>query len=136
MHATLARTRAFRLTLPVAIACAALAVTACAKPNDSGKATTATAAPSPPQWMRLSDGSLHAGLDEAPKGLYVGGDLKDGHFTPGGDIEGDGATDVSGTPAWLELTTGHIVEAQPQPPYVAGTRGPAGFAPKSRKVTY
>ena len=101
--------------------------------------TTATAAPSPSWWMSIKDGKLHRGLDEAPVGLYLGGDLEGEQFAPGGDIEGSGALGAAGEPVVLELRTGRVVKAgepRPAPPLVDGALTPSGFSPKTRKVTY
>ncbi|MBI1945216.1 MAG: hypothetical protein HYS27_05945 [Deltaproteobacteria bacterium] len=101
--------------------------------------TTATAAPSPNWWMSIADGKLHRGLDEAPVGLYVGGDQDGERFAPGGDIEGSGAVGAAGEPAVLELATGRVLKAsepRPPPPFVDGTLTAAGFSPKTRKVSY
>ena len=111
----------------------------CPRAGTDPAATTATAAPSPPVWMSLKDGKLHSGLEEAPIGLYVGGDKQDGAFAPGGDIEGDGPIGANGEEGWLDLKTGTFVkksEPQPPPPYVEGAMTPSGFSPKSRKVVY
>lgn len=102
-------------------------------------ATTATAAPSPHWWMSVKDGKLHRGLDEAPIGLYVGGDMEGEQFTPGGPIEGSGPVGSTGEPVVLELRTGRFVkegEPRPAPPYVEGALTPAGFSPRSRQVVY
>ncbi|MCC7107764.1 MAG: hypothetical protein IT382_00620 [Deltaproteobacteria bacterium] len=102
-------------------------------------ATTATAAPSPNWWMSLKDGQLHRGLDEAPIGLYVGGDMEGEHFSPGGNIEGNGPFDAKGEPAVMDLRSGRVSKAsepRPAPPFVEGTLTPAGFSPRSRTVTY
>lgn len=102
-------------------------------------ATTATAAPSPNWWMSLKDGQLHRGLDEAPIGLYVGGDMEGGQFSPGGNIEGSGPLGAKGEPALMDLRSGRISktsEPRPAPPFVEGTLTPAGFSPRSRTVTY
>jgi hypothetical protein len=112
---------------------------ACPKAGTDPAATTATAAPSPPTWMSLRDGGLHSGLEEAPIGLYVGGDTVDGVFMPGGDVEGDGPIGAAGTPGFLDLKTGRFVprgEPQPPPPYIEGAMTPHGFSPRSRKVAY
>ncbi|MCC7075405.1 MAG: hypothetical protein IT383_29100 [Deltaproteobacteria bacterium] len=101
--------------------------------------TTATAAPSPTWWMSLSDGKLHRGLDEAPVGLYLGGEHDGERFVPGGDIEGNGAIGAKGEPAVLELSSGRMVkgsEPRPAPPLVDGALTADGFSPSSRKVRY
>lgn len=101
--------------------------------------TTATAAPSPSWWMSVADGKLHRGLDEAPAGLYVGGEHDGARFVPGGDIEGSGAVGATGAPAVLELASGRVLaatEPRPAPPLVEGAITPGGFSPSSRKVTY
>lgn len=120
---------------------AALATTtlACPQAGTDPAATTATAAPSPAWWMSVKDGKLHRGLDEAPIGLYAAGDMEGERFVPGGDIEGQGPVNSSGTEGWLDLTTGRFVpktEAQPPSPYLEGAMTPSGFSPKSRKVAY
>ncbi len=117
---------------------ASLLLSACPKAG-ADSPTTATAAPSPNWWLSVADGKLHRGLDEAPVGLYVGGDRDGERFAPGGDIEGSGRIGAAGEPAVLELATGRIVkasEARPPPPIVEGTLTPSGFSPKTRKVTY
>jgi hypothetical protein len=111
----------------------------CPKAGTDPAATTATAAPSPPWWMSLKDGKLHRGLDEAPIGLYVAGDMEDDRFSPGGDVEGDGPIGAAGEEGWLDLRTGAFVkrgEPEPPPPVVDGHRTPAGFSPTSRRVRY
>jgi hypothetical protein len=116
----------------------ALQLSGCPKAGTEA-ATTATAAPSPNCWMSLMDGKLHRGLDEAPIGLYVGGDLEGEQFNPGGDVEGNGPIGQAGDAAVLELRTGHIVKAtepRPAPPLLEGALTPSGFSPRSRKVTY
>jgi hypothetical protein len=110
---------------------------ACPRAGTDPQATTATAAPSPPHWMSVSDGKLHQGLDDAPIGLYVGGELEGGMFKPGGDVEGQGPVAQPGAPAYLQLSTGSIVVEKPMPPYLEGTRATDGtFSPKSRKIIY
>lgn len=115
-----------------------VALAACPKAG-ADSPTTATAAPSPNWWMSVADGQLHRGLDEAPQGLYVGGDREGERFAPGGDIEGSGQVGAAGEPAVLELATGRVVKAgepRPAPPFVEGTLSPAGFSPTTRKVRY
>lgn len=126
-----------RLLALGALSCGAL-LAACPKAGTES-ATTATAAPSPNWWMSLKDGQLHRGLDEAPIGLYVGGDMEGEQFAPGGNIEGNGPIGAAGEPVMLELRTGRLVkppEPPPPPPYVEGTLTAVGFSPKTRKVTY
>ena len=111
----------------------------CPKAGTDPAATTATAAPSPAWWMSMKDGKLHRGLDEAPIGLYLAGDLAGDRFVPGGDIEGQGPVTTEGTAAWLDLATGHFInegEPPPPPPYVEGSMTKNGFSPKSRSVSY
>lgn len=126
--------------LPLLVASSLMALALCACPKaGADAATTATAAPSPNWWMSVKDGQLHRGLDEAPIGLYVGGDMEGERFSPGGNIEGNGPIGADGEPAVLDLRTGRVVKApepRPPPPSVDGTLTPAGFSPKSRKVTY
>ena len=131
--------RARHLTLGVLIGQLALLVPLGCPKAGADSPTTATAAPSPSWWMSIKDGELHHGLDEAPTGLYLGGDLEGEQFAPGGDIEGSGPIGAAGEKVVLELRTGRVVKAgepRPAPPLVDGTLTTSGFSPKTRKVTY
>lgn len=111
----------------------------CPRAGTDPAATTATAAPSPEWWMSLKDGKLHRGLDEAPIGLYAAGNMENGRFAPGGEIEGDGPLGAPGTEGWLDLATGAFIargQPKPPPPFVEGAMTPSGFSPGSRKVVY
>ncbi|MEW5850083.1 MAG: hypothetical protein AB2A00_14940 [Myxococcota bacterium] len=92
-------------------------------------------------YLLLKDGSIHPDTDGRPQGLYVGGKLVDGRFTPEGNVQGDGPLGESGSPGWMELNDGSFHGDQtarpPFPPYIKGYRTREGeFRPKSRLVNY
>jgi hypothetical protein len=129
-----------RVAILLTLIVAGLALAACPKAGTDPAATTATAAPSPAWWLSFKDGKLHRGLDEAPIGLYAGGDMEGERFVPGGDIEGQGPVgSATGAEGWLDLATGRFIakgEPQPPPPYVEGTLTASGFQPRSRRIAY
>src|SRR2546421_12439875 len=105
-----------RTLLALSLVLGLVVVAACPKAGVD-KAETATAAPSPPWWMSLKDGKLHRGLDEAPIGLYAGGEKTGDRFAPTGDVEGAGPVGESGTKGWLDPAPRQFVHAaKPKPP--------------------
>src|SRR5688500_10313403 len=90
-------------------------------------------------YLRLSDGRMQRG-GAGPGERCLQGTVGDGRFTPGGDVQGDGAVgEAGGMPGWMELATGTFQGDQtarpPFPPYIRGTRLPDGrFQPAYRSV--
>lgn len=94
-----------------------------------------------PGFLSLADGRIVSTTDRPPAGVYVRGKIRDGRFSPEGDVEGEGPLGEAGQPGWMELLDGTFHGEQtgrpPFPPYVKGYMTPQGeFRPASRKVVY
>lgn len=110
----------------------------------AGCVWSAVPTPTVPQtyqgFRTLTDGAYHCGPVLPDWGFYVLGTVKDGEFSPQGEVLGRGEIGESGTYGWMELLDGSFHAATPtakapERPYVPGYLSPDGsFAPSSQKV--